>query len=171
MQLAVKLRHALAEGYAAAENSLGQLAQTYSEAVRLYQLAADQGNVDAQSNLGYLYYDGRGVEQSYAEAARFFKLAADQGDGYAQYYLALLYENGRGGAAVLHRGGSPLQAGCGSGRCKCSVRSRAVRDRPGGGSVGCGSNKLVSSRRAARRSAGERSVAPPGRKLVRRFHL
>ena len=96
MQLAVKLRHALAEGYAAAENSLGQLAQTYTEAVRLYQLAADQGNVDAQSNLGYLYYDGRGVEQSYAEAARFFKLAADQGDGYAQYYLALLYENGQG---------------------------------------------------------------------------
>ena len=135
MQLAVKLRHALAEGYAAAENSLGQLAQTYSEAVRLYQLAADQGNVDAQSNLGYLYYDGRGVEQSYAEAARFFKLAADQGDANAQYGLEL-YETG-----------------------------------PGGGSVGCGSNKLVSSRRAARRSAGERSVAPPGRKLVRSFHL
>src|SRR4051794_37411993 len=43
--------------------------QSDAEAARLFKLAANQGNADAQVNLGVLYRNGRGVQQSDAEAA------------------------------------------------------------------------------------------------------
>ena len=52
----------------------------YSEGVRLYRLAADQGDAVAQWNLGAIYEIGWGVRQNDAEAVRWFRLAADQGD-------------------------------------------------------------------------------------------
>jgi len=55
------------------------------EAARLYKLAADQGNADAQFNLGLFYEHGRGgLPKDDREAARLFKLAADQGYAVAQ---------------------------------------------------------------------------------------
>ena len=39
--------------------------------------AAEQGNADAQNNLGFMYDKGRGVQQDYAEAVRWYRLAAD----------------------------------------------------------------------------------------------
>jgi TPR repeat protein len=51
------------------------------EAARLFKLAADQGNADAQTNLGILYANGRGgLPKDDREAARLFKHAADQGN-------------------------------------------------------------------------------------------
>ena len=52
----------------------------FGEAVRLYTLATDQGQIDAQTSLGYMYYSGEGVAQDLREAARLFRLAADQGN-------------------------------------------------------------------------------------------
>ena len=66
------------------------------EAVRLFQLAADQGNEVAQFWLGFAYRFGRGVAQDDVEAVRWFRLAADQGDEGAQYELGLAYATGRG---------------------------------------------------------------------------
>jgi TPR repeat protein len=61
------------------------------EAARLYKLAADQGNADAQNNLGNFYRDGRGgLPQDDREAARLYRLAADQGNADAQANLANL---------------------------------------------------------------------------------
>jgi hypothetical protein len=68
----------------------------YANAVRLFKLAADQGNASAQYILGLMYSEGQDVTQDYREAARLFKLAADRGDAKAQYNLGLLYDNGQG---------------------------------------------------------------------------
>ena len=61
-----------------------------------YQLAADQGNADAQNNLGYSYSSGEGVEQDYEKAVEYYQLAADQGNADAQYNLGYSYYFGEG---------------------------------------------------------------------------
>ena len=58
--------------------------------------AASLGLVDAQFNLGLMYYKGQGVPQDYEEALRWFKEAAEQGDAQAQYCLGLMYHKGQG---------------------------------------------------------------------------
>jgi TPR repeat protein len=61
------------------------------------QERALQGDVDAQSSLGFMYRNGEfGVVQDYAEAARWYRLAADQGLSDAQYDLGLMYGDGEG---------------------------------------------------------------------------
>ena len=70
--------------------------QNYAEAVRWYRLAADQGHALAQSNLGIMYGEGRGVPQNYAEAVKWYRLAADQGHARAQLNLGAMYAKGQG---------------------------------------------------------------------------
>ena len=70
--------------------------QDDTEATRWFRSAADQDNTLAQTLLGIMYRDGRGVPQDYAEAIRWFRLAADQGDADAQDCLGSTYANGRG---------------------------------------------------------------------------
>ena len=65
-------------------------------AYRLTKIWAGQKQPDAQFNLGYLYYLGKGVEQDYAEAAKWYRKAADQGHKSALYNLGFLYKNGLG---------------------------------------------------------------------------
>jgi TPR repeat protein len=55
-----------------------------SEAVRYYRLAADQGYMDAQYELGCRYEAGGGVTKDSNEAKRWFRLAAAQGHIDAQ---------------------------------------------------------------------------------------
>jgi hypothetical protein len=54
--------------------------QDYAEAARLYKLAAAQGDVDAQLDLGAMYYNGHGVVQDYVRAHMWTNLAAVNGD-------------------------------------------------------------------------------------------
>lgn len=68
----------------------------YTEAVRWYKKAAEQGDAHAQNNLGCCYENGDGVELSYNEAFKWFTLAAEQGNAFAQYNLGYCYENGEG---------------------------------------------------------------------------
>ena len=68
----------------------------YSEAVKWYRKAADQGNADAQNNLGVCYKNGEGVPQDYSEAVKWYRKAAEQGQKYAQYNLGVCYYNGQG---------------------------------------------------------------------------
>ena len=58
------------------------------------KLAAEQGPMDAQYNIGRCYEYGNGVEQSYEEAAKWYQLAADNGHETAQNELRSLRENG-----------------------------------------------------------------------------
>ena len=50
----------------------------------------------AQSNLGWMYLNGLGVEQNDSIAARWYQRAAEQGDARAQNNLGILYATGRG---------------------------------------------------------------------------
>ena len=68
----------------------------YQTAFKIWQVLADQGNADAQYNLGELYFKGEGVRQDYVEAARWFRSAAGKGDTDSQSMLGVLYFNGWG---------------------------------------------------------------------------
>jgi TPR repeat protein len=57
---------------------------------------AEQGLVEAEFNVGLLYYHGRGVEQDHAGAAEWYRRAAEQGYLRAQYALGEMYEDGDG---------------------------------------------------------------------------
>jgi hypothetical protein len=67
----------------------------YATALRLWRPLAEQGNAPAQSNLGVMYLDGKGVPRNYAEAAKWFRLAADQGRAKAQNNLGAMYLDGK----------------------------------------------------------------------------
>ena len=57
---------------------------------------AEQGNAEAQFNLGLMYDNGQGVRQDYAQAVQWFGKAAEQGLANAQYNLGVMYANGEG---------------------------------------------------------------------------
>jgi TPR repeat protein len=60
-------------------------------ALRLIRPLADQGNAEAQYNLGIMYVTGQGVPKNGEEAAKLFRLAADQGHAPAQYNLGVMH--------------------------------------------------------------------------------
>jgi TPR repeat protein len=68
----------------------------YATALRIWRPLAEQGNADAQSNLGVMYFEGQGVPQDHAEAIKWFRLAAAQGLDDAQDYLGIMYTQGKG---------------------------------------------------------------------------
>ena len=68
---------------------------TYEE-VEIERKAAEQGNRNAQYNMGYVYYHGEGVAQDYHKAIYWFRKASKQGEADAQTYLGIMYENGEG---------------------------------------------------------------------------
>ncbi len=58
--------------------------------------AAEQGNAEAQHELGYMYYNGKGVQRDYAKAAEWYSRAAEQEYAEAQYNLGNMYRNSYG---------------------------------------------------------------------------
>ena len=67
-----------------------------TDAVALYQQAANQNLPQAQYQIGYMYYAGDGIQRNDAMAAAWLKKAADQGLAQAQMMMGVLYSNGRG---------------------------------------------------------------------------
>jgi len=57
---------------------------------------AEQGDADAQYNLGLMYYNGQGVPKDYAEAVKWYRQAADKNNVEACIALGRCYANGRG---------------------------------------------------------------------------
>ena len=68
----------------------------YITALHEWVPLAEEGNADAQNNLGVMHEEGLGVVQDYAEAVRWHQLAADQGNVYAQSNLGFMYATGYG---------------------------------------------------------------------------
>ena len=68
----------------------------YATALKEFRALAAQGDADAQSALGWMYYEGEGVSQDDAEAVRWYLLAAAQGEADAQGNLGAMYAVGRG---------------------------------------------------------------------------
>jgi len=52
-------------------------------AARWYEKSAQQGNADAQVNLGVLFYEGRGVCQDHVEAHTWWSIAEASGNSDA----------------------------------------------------------------------------------------
>src|SRR5262249_8326438 len=65
----------------------------YATAMRRWRPLADKGNADAQSRLGFMYQNGRGVPQNDAAAVSLYRKAADQGHAPAQVNLGFMYQN------------------------------------------------------------------------------
>ena len=72
------------------------VAQDYTEAAKWFLKAAEQGNADAQTFLGYSYENGLGVTKDFIEAVKWYRKAAEQGYSVAQYNLGNSYYNGSG---------------------------------------------------------------------------
>jgi tetratricopeptide (TPR) repeat protein len=58
--------------------------------------AAEQGDAEAQNNLGLAYYNGQGVTQDYVEAVKWWRKAAEQDLAEAQNNLGNRYAGGQG---------------------------------------------------------------------------
>ena len=68
----------------------------YETALKEWKPLAEQGDVEAQIRLGYLYFDGLGVYQDYKEGVRWFLKAAEQGNAEAQGKIGIAYQLGKG---------------------------------------------------------------------------
>jgi hypothetical protein len=75
------------------------VAKDDAEAVKWYQLSADQGFAPAQYDLGIAYRDGRGVAKDEAEYVRWNTKAAEHGFAPAQHNVGTQYVNGTRGHA------------------------------------------------------------------------
>ena len=67
-----------------------------SEEVLQLFVDAEQGDADAQFELGQMYDEGQDVPQDYKQALRWYRQAAEQGLNIAQYNLGVMYAQGQG---------------------------------------------------------------------------
>jgi len=72
--------------------------QNYVEALKWFNLAADQGSVLAQGMTAWMYLEGEGVTKNEKEGFKRCKLAAEKGYSLAQQLLGNLYYKGHGTA-------------------------------------------------------------------------
>jgi TPR repeat protein len=77
------------------ENNLG-VPLDHIEAVRLFRLSAEAGNVAAQCHLGLKFAKGDGIMQDHVEAAKWYLQAAHQGHVWSQIRLAEAFASGIG---------------------------------------------------------------------------
>ena len=65
-----------------------------AEAFKWYKKAAEQGVVLAQANMGWMYYNGKGISKDDGEAFKWYKRAAEQGNAEGQLFIGFMYEKG-----------------------------------------------------------------------------
>lgn len=70
--------------------------QSDSKAFAYFTRAANEGDVFAQNELGYLYAAGKGTPRNYQQALFWYQKAANHGLASAQYNLGLMYLHGLG---------------------------------------------------------------------------
>jgi hypothetical protein len=58
--------------------------------------AAEQGDPQAQTQVGFMYETGRGLPQDYMAAVYWYRRAAEQGHPRAMHQLGLMYDKGQG---------------------------------------------------------------------------
>ena len=64
--------------------------------LNFFRMAAEQGNPEAQFELGQMHAQGLGITQQFEAAADWYLLAAKQGHAKAQFHLGFLYSHGQG---------------------------------------------------------------------------
>lgn len=70
---------------------IGSITFAQNTDITILKTKANNGDADAQNNLGTAYYNGEGVEKSYPKAVYWWKKAAEQGDAKAQINLGDYY--------------------------------------------------------------------------------
>ena len=90
--------YALSSGSSKVEgqNTGSKQEASQQETVSKLRKAAEQGDAEAQYNLGVRYANGEGVPEDYKEAVKWFRKAAEQGTAKAQCNLGIRYANGEG---------------------------------------------------------------------------
>jgi len=68
----------------------------YITAFRIWEPIANQGDENAQHNLGLIYYNGLGTPINYKSALKWYTLSANQGHPSAQNRLGWMYSKGEG---------------------------------------------------------------------------
>lgn len=68
----------------------------FATAINIWRPLAEQGNAEARTLLGAMYWSGEGVPRDHKEAARLYLLAAGQGYARAQNDIGFMYGFGEG---------------------------------------------------------------------------
>jgi TPR repeat protein len=82
--------------WAMKDDVAGQKDSLINEAVYWYAKSAEQGNTKAQVNLGFMYFNGIGVEKDASKAVKLFAAASEKDHAKAQYFLGQAYLHGDG---------------------------------------------------------------------------
>jgi uncharacterized protein len=99
MLVAVAFCYLAVEGAAAGpidDAGAAFLGGDYVTALRLLRPLAEQHDPTAQTILGNMYDEGKGVPQDYEEAVKWYRLAAEQGFPQGQDNLGQMYFEGHG---------------------------------------------------------------------------
>ena len=75
---------------------MGGYPQDYAKALETYLIAAEEGDADAQAQVGRIYMDGLGVEQNAEKAMDWNMRAAEQGNAQGQEQIGEMYYLGIG---------------------------------------------------------------------------
>ena len=70
--------------------------KTESDEVKAILQKAEAGDIQSQTWIGMMYYEGAGVPKNLEDAARWIKKSAESGSVEAQYMLSKMYGNGEG---------------------------------------------------------------------------
>ena len=77
------------------------VSQDYEKAIKLYKQAADGGNSQAMTVIGYNYQNGAcGQKINFEEAMKWYEKAAENGESTAIAYLGYIYEFGECGQQI-----------------------------------------------------------------------
>jgi TPR repeat protein len=68
----------------------------FAGAMRNYRIAADQGHLESQNDVGMFYVMGMGVAKNVAEGEKWLRKAANAGHPTAQRNMGFLYMEGMG---------------------------------------------------------------------------
>jgi TPR repeat protein len=95
-------RLAAEQGLKRAQMNLGSMYSRDGDmvnALKYYQMGADQGQRECMKIVGYYYYEGiGGAEKNHVRAFEWYKKAADLGNSDAMLNLAHMYDDGEGTA-------------------------------------------------------------------------
>ena len=104
------LKLAVEDGLADAENSLallfergyGGVKQNITQAISLYQSAANKGCVNALCNLSILYFQGSLIQQNFKKAFQFIQIGISKNNARALHIMGQFYEEQRSFSKALH---------------------------------------------------------------------
>lgn len=82
----------MAMGITPEKQKSAAVAQDSEETLKRCRMAAEQGDANAQFNLGYRYANGEGVAPDREQAVNWYRSAADQGNASAQNNLGVMYD-------------------------------------------------------------------------------